>query len=135
MNIQQDLHVEISKYQNKVSSYLGLNPDQLLFEFSSYEGKVRLDLITVNQRHNQSFLFRYEVGFDKIDVLSKILNYVEHIKDEEDSFTIQWMKKGAKEIETSYFRGRNILDSLDKFHYGRDLNTITIFSIILNPKA
>lgn len=135
MNLQQDLHVEISKYQNKISSILGLNPDQLLFEFSSFEGKTRLDLITVNQRHNQSFLFRYEVGFDKIDVLSKILNYVEHVKDEEDSFTIQWMKKGDKEIETSYFRGRNIHDALDKFHYGRDLNTITIFSIILNPKA
>lgn len=135
MNTQQDVHVEVAKYQSEIASFLGLSPEQLIFEFSNYEGKIKLDLITVNQRHNQSFLFRYEIGFDKIDVLTKALNYVKSFKDEEDTFTIQWMNKGDKEIETSYFRGKNIHDVLDKFNYGRDLNTITVFSIILNPKA
>lgn len=135
MNLQADIHVETAKIQNEIKEILGLTDNEIIFEFSTPEGKVKLDLITVNQRHNQSFLFKYVIGFDKVDALNKLLTYVQNYKDREDSFTIQWMRKGDKEIETSYFRGKNIYDILDKFNYGRDLNTITIFSITLNPKA
>lgn len=135
MNLQADVHVETAKIQNLIKEILGLSDNEIIFEFSSTEGKVKLDLITVNQRHNQSFLLNYVIGFDKVDALNKLLTYVQDYKDKEDSYTIQWMRKGDKEIETSYFRGTNIYDILDKFNYGRDLNTITIFSITLNPKA
>jgi len=135
MNVLADIHVETAKIQNEVKAILGLSDNEFVFEFSSAEGKVKLDLITINQRHNQSFLFKYVLGFDKVDALNKMVEYVKNYKKQDDSYTIQWMNKDGKELETSYFRGRNIYDVLDKFNYGRDINTINIFSITLNPKA
>jgi len=135
MNVQADIHVETAKIQNEVKAILGLSDEEFVFEFSSAEGKVKLDLITINQRHNQSFLFKYVLGYDKVDALNKMVEYVQNYKKQDDSYTIQWMNKDGKELETSYFRGSNIYDVLDKFNYGRDIHTINIFSITLNPKA
>ncbi|MEM6831044.1 MAG: hypothetical protein AAF551_11070, partial [Bacteroidota bacterium] len=86
-------------------------------------------------RHNQSFLFKTITGFDKTEVLHKMLDYVRTHKDKENSFTIQWMVKGMPELQTSYFRAKNIYDALDKLYYGRDINQITVFSVVLNPVA
>ena len=108
---------------------------ELVFEFTSTEGKVKLDLITVNPRHNQSFLFKSITGFDKTDVLNKMLDYVKTHKEKESSYTIQWTTKGMGELQTSYFRAKNIYDALDKLYYGRDMNNLTVFSVVLNPIA
>jgi hypothetical protein len=98
-----------------------------------HEGKTKLDLITINPRHNQSFLFRSESGADKVDALKKMWDYVQNYKEKENSYTIQWVTKNDSELHTSYFRASNILDALEKLYYGRDRNTITVFSVVLNP--
>jgi hypothetical protein len=36
-------------------------------------------------------------------------------------------------LNTSYFRASNVVDALQKLYYGRDMNTITVFSVVLNP--
>ncbi|MEM9340551.1 MAG: hypothetical protein AAGA66_17585 [Bacteroidota bacterium] len=135
MEIRSDVHVESAKIQNEIKNFLGLRSDELMFEYASAEGKTKLDLITINPRHNQSFLFKTITGFDKTDVLHKMLDYVRTHKDKENSFTIQWMVKGMPELQTSYFRAKNIYDALDKLYYGRDINQITVFSVVLNPVA
>jgi hypothetical protein len=119
--------------QKEITSYLGLNSNELVFEFGSQDGKVKLDLITINPRHNQSFLFHSESGYDKLEALKKMMDYVKNYRDRESSYTLQWMTKDDKQLHTSYFRASNILDSLDKLYYGRDRNTITVFSVVLNP--
>ncbi|WKK82085.1 hypothetical protein [Marivirga arenosa] len=133
METSADIHVESARVQKEIKSYLGLNSSELVFEFSNLEGKVKLDLITINPRHNQSFLFHSEMGYDKLDALKKMMDYVKNYRDHESSYTIQWMTKDDKQLHTSYFRASNILDSLDKLYYGRDRNTITVFSVVLNP--
>ena len=134
MKSSTDIHVESSRIQQDIESYLGLKGSSLIFEFQSRDAhSVKLDLITVNPRHNQSFLFHSEIGYDKVDALKKMLDYVKVYKEQESPYTIQWRKRGDKELQTSYFRAKNIYDVLDKLYYGRDMNTITIFSIILNP--
>lgn len=135
MEIRSDVHVESAKIQNEIKKFLGLRSDELMFEYSSAEGKTKLDLITINPRHNQSFLFKTITGFDKTDVLHKMLDYVRTHKEKESSFTIQWMLKGMPELQTSYFRAKNMYDALDKLYYGRDINQITVFSVVLNPVA
>ena len=135
MELRSDIHVESAKIQNEIKNFLGLRSDEVIFEFSNSEGKVKLDLITINPRHNQSFLFKTILGFDKTDVLHKMLDYVRTHKDKEGSFTIQWMMKGMNELQTSYFRAKNMYDAMDKLYYGRDINNITVFSIVLNPVA
>jgi carbamoylphosphate synthase large subunit len=131
--ISSDAHVEAARIQQQIKDYLGLRTSDLIFEYSLHEGKTKLDLITINPRHNQSFLFHSETGSDKVDSLRKMWAYVQNYKEKENSYTIQWVTKSDSELHTSYFRASNILDVLEKLYYGRDRNTITVFSVVLNP--
>ncbi|MBV6647918.1 MAG: hypothetical protein KI790_20830 [Cyclobacteriaceae bacterium] len=135
MELRTDIHIEAAKIQNEIKDFLGLRSNELVFEYGSVDGKVKLDLITINPRHNQSFLFKSEIGFDKTDALHKMLDYVKTHKDKESSYTIQWAARGMNELQTSYFRAKNIYDAMDKLYYGRDINNITVFSVVLNPIA
>jgi hypothetical protein len=133
MESTTEVHVESARIQKQIENHLGLSGDSLLFEFRPMDSKVRLDLITVNPRHLQSFLFHTEIGYDKVDVLRKMVDYVQSYKDKESPYTVQWMARGDKELNTSYFRARNMYEALDKLYFGRDMNTITVFSVVLNP--
>lgn len=128
-----EMHVEAARIQQEIKDYLGLRSSDLVFEYTTQDGKIKLDLITVNPRHNQAFLFHSETGSDKVEALKKMLVYVQSYKEKENSYTIQWVVKGGKELHTSYFKAANILDALQKLYYGRDMNTITVFSVVLNP--
>jgi hypothetical protein len=128
-----EMHVEAARIQQEIKDYLGLRTSDLVFEYTTLEGKVKLDLITINPRHNQAFLFHSETGADKVHALNKMLAYVQSYKEKENSYTIQWVAKGDTELHTSYFKAGNILDALQKLYYGRDMNTITVFSVVLNP--
>ncbi len=131
--IEMDTHVEASRLQQAITDYLGLRTSDTVYELSHVDGKTKLDLITINPRHNQSFLFHSERGTDKVDALRKMHNYVQNYKEKENPYTIQWVATGERELHTSYFRASNILDALEKLYYGRDRNTITVFSVVLNP--
>jgi hypothetical protein len=128
-----DIHVEAARIQQEIKDYLGLRTSDMVFEYTTMDGKVKLDLITINPRHNQAFLFHSETGADKVDALKKMLGYVQNYKEKENSYTIQWVAKSGTELHTSYFRAGNIMDALQKLYYGRDMNTITVFSVVLNP--
>ena len=130
---QSEMHVEAARIQQEIKDYLGLRTSDMVFEYSTIDGKVRLDLITINPRHNQAFVFHSETGVDKIDALKRMLGYVQNYKEKENSYTIQWVVKGGTELHTSYFKAGNIMDALQKLYYGRDMNTITVFSVVLNP--
>ncbi len=133
MESTTDVHVESARIQKQIENHLGISGNSLLFEFRQMDNKIRLDLITVNPRHSQSFLFHTETGYDKVDALRKMLDYVRSYKEKESSYTVQWMARGDKELNTSYFRARNMYEALDKLYFGRDMNTITVFSVVLNP--
>jgi len=135
MEVTTDVRAEIVRLQDQIMQYLGMNSSTLLFEYRDFDGRTRLDLITVNPRHSQSFLFHSEVGIDKLDALRKMWDYVQDYRDKESSFTIQWIARGEKELNTSYFRAANVYSALDKLYYGRDIATITVFSVVLNPTS
>lgn len=126
-------NLEISKRQKEIENYLSLGSTDMIFEYSDASDGIRLDVITVNPRHNQSFLFHSVEGFNKIDALNQMLDYVKTYKDKKNSYTIQWSVKGENELHTSYFRAKDIPEAIDKLHYGRDPNGITIFSVVMNP--
>ncbi len=133
MESSTDVHVASARIQKEIENYLGLKGSSLLFDFQQHDGKINLNLITVNPRHNQSFLFHTETGLDNVDALNRMLTYVKDYREKESSYTVQWVVRGNKELHTSYFRARNIYEALDKLYYGRDMNTITVFSVVLNP--
>jgi len=129
-----ELNSELEKIHLEIARLLGLPRENLVFEYiKEGDDKTILRLITVNPRHKQSFLFHQESGFGEMDVLHKMLDYVKTHKHSKDSYTIQWSLKDGKELHTSYFRGKNIYEVLDKFYYGKDITSTIIFSISLNP--
>ncbi len=125
--------IDISKLQKEIESYLNLGSTSVVFEFEDHNNRVRLNLVTVNPRHNQSFLFQSMEGYDKTDCLKKMLKYIKTSREKENSYTIQWSVKGANELHTSYFRAKDIPEALDKLVFGRDPNSLNIFSVVLNP--
>ena len=127
-----DFHVEVARVQKAIESHLGLEGN-VIYDFATEENKTKLNLITVNPRHNQSFLLNTSIGVDKLDALQKMFDYVKDSYETESSFTIQWRVNGDSELHTSYFRARNMYEALDKLYYNRDLNNITVYSLVLNP--
>lgn len=129
----QNNSIEIAKLQSQVEKYLNLGPTSILFEYSEVSDGTRLDLVTVNPRHNQSFLFHTSVGRDKVEALQHLYDYVQHSYEKRNSYTIQWSIVGENELHTSYFRAKDIPEALDKLYFGRDANALNIFSVVLNP--
>ncbi len=128
-----DQNVEVARYQKDIATRLGIDSQNLIFNYKQKNETVRLDLVTVNPKHEQSFLFQTVTGTDKIDALKKMLEYVTEHYYNENSLTIQWIKIGENKLHTSYFRAQNMYEALDKFYYGRDMGSYKIFSIALNP--
>ncbi|MBK8613604.1 MAG: hypothetical protein IPN85_08910 [Flavobacteriales bacterium] len=130
----RDRNLEIARLQKEISDHIGVGPDSLVFNFEEHgANRGKLFLITINPRHNQSFLFHAVEGTDKLDALRNMLDYVRTYKERTSSYTVQWSAKGENNLQTSYFRAKNVLEALDKLFFDRDPNSITVFSVILNP--
>ena len=125
----------VIEIQEKIAACLSINTDQLVFEFNEMPDYVDLDLFTINAVHKQQFFFHSTEGRDKIEALELMLKYAKNNFNIEDSFTILWKLKGSTTIHQSHFRAFNMMDALDKFYYGRSINSIIVYSIILNPIA
>ncbi|RYD76384.1 MAG: hypothetical protein EOP53_14785 [Sphingobacteriales bacterium] len=130
---QYDERVQLARLQKEIQDYLSLPSDNLIFEYSNADGHIKLDLVTVNPRHNQSFLFHSTLGVDKVDALEKMCEYVRGNHHGENNYTVQWTAKDDNQLHTSYFNAKNIYEALDKLYYGRDMNTITVYIVKLNP--
>jgi hypothetical protein len=126
MTQTKDIHIESLRLQKEIESYIGLTSNSISFDYHEEDNRIKLNLITVNPIHRQSFLFHTTTGYDKIDALS---NY----KERESSYTIQWCLKDDKNLHTSYFRAKNIYNALDKLYFSRDPNSIIVFSVVMNP--
>jgi len=134
MTENSDIRVETARLQKEIKDMLGLSSDEVIFEYSNTTAEqTKLDLITINPRHNQSFLFHTTLGIDKIDCLKKMQKYVKKDRVLENSYTIQWSEKKSTNLHTSYFSAKNIYEALDKLYYGRDINSLAIYLVKLNP--
>ena len=126
--------LETEELENKIKSYIGsASTIELKFQYQELDKEVKLDLVTHNSKHNQSFLFHSVIGFSKADSLIKMLEYIKNYKDKESSYTIQWSLKETFELNTSYFRASNLMSAIDKFYFERDVNSTVVFSVVLNP--
>lgn len=131
--LPQDSNVEVARLQSDITALLGMVRENIVFNFKQRNDTVKLDMVTINPKHEQSFLFHSTTGIDKADALRKMLEYIQTNYHHENSMTVQWMKVGENKLQTSYFRALNMYEALDKFYYERDLNQYKIFSISLNP--
>ena len=126
-------NLEIARMQKEIESYLNLGSTSIIFEYHDQGNGYRLNVVTINPVHKQSFLFYSSVQESKLETLREVLNYVKTYKEKNNSYTIQWALKEQSELQTSYFRAKDIIEAIDKLHFGRDPNSVTIYSVILNP--
>ena len=133
----RDKNLETAKLQKEIADHIGIGSDGLVFNFeeTGRDGAAKLFLITINPRHDQSFLFHATEGSDRMDALRNMLEYVKTYKERSSSFTVQWSARGQNSLQTSYFRAKNVIEALDKLFYDRDPNSITVFSVIMNPMS
>lgn len=130
-----DNHVRIAELQQKIREGIEIEESNILFEFKENSETVNLEVITINAKHMQSFLFHTVEGRDKIEALESMLNYVNQSKTQYNSYTLQWSLISDDDLHTSYFRAKNIMDALDKFYHKKDINSVNVFSVVLNPIA
>lgn len=133
MTSEVDIHVELAKFQKEIKNHLGLSSENLVFDYKAYENQIILNLITINPKHNQSFLYHSSNGTDKLDAVKKMWDYIRLHSQNNNSYTIQWIADGEKELHTSYFKAKNMYEALDKLFFGRNMNTMSVYSIVLNP--
>ena len=134
-SITLDKQVRIEEIQEKIREKLGIEKNYISFEFHQMPNYVDLDLMTTSPIHKQSFLLHSSEGRDKIEALELMLKYVNNQLYIEDSYTIQWKLVGSDKIHQSYFRAKNIMDALDKFYFGRSVNSVITYSVQLNPMS
>lgn len=130
-----DENIKVANLQQDIINHLGIAQQNAVFNYKEKDGQIVLDLVTINPKHDQSFLFQSINGTNKSDSLSRMLAYIKSNFEKENTYTMQWLKIGENELHTSYFRAANMYQVLDKFAYNRDLNQYKIFSINLNPMS
>jgi predicted aldo/keto reductase-like oxidoreductase len=119
-----------------------LHETQIYFDYNlipQAESKIpliRLDLITINKEHNQKFLFHSLSGSSKISILEDMITYIKEFNKNLESYEIQWLDSlhNAK-TQTSWFRGKDIFDVLNKFYYDKEKSRFKILKIKLMPEA
>ncbi|EAY27900.1 hypothetical protein [Microscilla marina] len=98
--------------------------------------QIKLDLITINKEHNHKFLFHSCTGSNKINILEAMIDYINEYKKRQETYAIEWMNvKLTEEMQTSWFRGNDIFDILNKFFYNKEKSQFKIFKIKLMPSA
>ena len=108
-----DNHVRIAELQQKIREGIEIEESNILFEFKENGETVIVDVITINAKHMQSFLFHTAEGRDKIEALESMLNYVNQAKTQYNSYTLQWSLISEDDLHTSYFRAKNIMDAFN----------------------
>ncbi|MEM6264392.1 MAG: hypothetical protein AAGI38_17895, partial [Bacteroidota bacterium] len=92
---------EFLRLQKAISRRLGLDMNNLIFEYQLIGDLYQLNLVTVNPRHEHSFLFHTSSGNSKQEALQHMLDYVSLSHRQEHSYTVQWSKTGTSELHTS----------------------------------
>ena len=119
------------RVENEIRGYFGTH--QIEFIEERLEGVIEVALVTTSSHHGQKFLFHKACGAFRQQALESLLDYIREHKAKECTYTIQWRALNETDLHTSYFSAPNIQAALDKFFFGRDLHSITVFSVSLNP--
>ncbi|MEO1449976.1 MAG: hypothetical protein AAFV07_10645 [Bacteroidota bacterium] len=131
-----DPHIASARLQKDISLRLDLPLDNLIFNYETVTEGIKLELITINPKHAESFLYHTEIAPGKLEALEKMLEYVNKTSQVKQSYTVQWTQRGKGGLHTSYFRARDAYEVLDKFYHGRsNKEDYVIFSLTLNPVA
>jgi hypothetical protein len=126
--------MERDKYilENKIRELIfDDNKNSTHFEYDEVEdGRKNIKLITLNRKTGATFLLTESTKNNEIDALIDIHDFLT-VNDFAHTFTIKWYTKGvpSDRPNTSKFTGRTMYEALDKFYFGKNRNSLIIYSI------
>lgn len=97
----------------------------------------KLNIVTYNPNHHTYFLLTsVPMETTYYQTLKNACEFIEKSTKRTDynSYTVQW-KNDKEDIKTSFFWAKDIQEVLDKVHYKKDKNRLTIYSIKVNPSS
>jgi len=100
------------------------------------EDSYDITAMTYNPKTKETFLLKEVKNVTKQEVgLEEILKYVNRHKEEYNSFTVIWRKKGEGKEEKSYFYCKDLFEALEKFYYNKNREDYIVFNTQMNPIA
>lgn len=96
----------------------------------------QVTVMTYNIHSKATFLLKEVIAPTIEDGLKEILKYVKSHKEDYDSFTIVWAKKGTvKSTEKSYFYCKDLFEALEKFYFNKNREEYVIYEAKMNARA
>jgi hypothetical protein len=137
-----------SDIQNMLNSDNGVT---VHFEKSKFQKDgVKIKVITYNPKHDNFFLLCEQTHNTEIQAWGSVLENIRQLQsvlkgdvNEKDgspnvnvgnSYTIVWSDRDNKR-HTSYFYAKNEIKALEKLHYGKTEDSLTVFEVKLNPMS
>jgi len=105
------------------------------FDNSKVKYKRQVTVMTYNPKSEVTFLLKQIVADTDEEGLEEILKYTNGHKEEFNSFTVVWKKKGEGKEEKSYFYCKDLFEALEKFYYNKNREDYIVFSTQMNPIA
>ena len=102
----------------------------------SEPAKRKVIVLTYNSIKKETFLFKEVEATTDEEGLKEILKYAKSHKEDYDSFTILWAKRGvANSSEKSYFYCKDLLEAMEKFYFNKNREEYVIYEVKMNPKT
>jgi len=113
------------------------NSSQVSFVYSSPNDKHKLEVITKNPLHKEVFTaIVTSEHVSRLECLKEVDKYLQNIYDDKTTeyltYEITWLKKSTERY-VSYFYGKDPIEVMNKFYYGKDKNNYTIMKMELMP--
>lgn len=92
-------------------------------------------VMTYNPNTTETFLLKEICAQTDEDGLKEILDYVKRHKQDYDSFTFEWIKKGADKREISVFYCKDFLEATEKFYFNKNREEYIVYRTEISAKS
>ena len=96
----------------------------------------KVTVMTYSKQKQATFLLKEVLVSTDEEGLEEILKYAKSHKDDYDSFTVVWIKKGVgNKSEKSYFYCKDLFEVLEKFYFNKNREDYVIYEVKMNARA
>lgn len=96
----------------------------------------RITVMTYNNKKQTTFLLKEVVAKTDEEGLKEVLKYVKCHKEDYDSFSVMWSKKGQLgNIQKSDFYCKDIYEALSKFCFDKEKDEYVVYEVKMNARS
>jgi len=92
-------------------------------------------VMTYNPKTKETFLLKEVVAKTDEEGLVEILKYATKHKEDYNSFSVIWLKKGERGTKTSHFYCVDLLEAMEKFYHNKIREEYIVYEVKMNGKS